>query len=122
MQLNSKVYDALKWVTLIALPAVGTAYVGLAQIWNLPFASQISQTTVVLVLLLGALLGVSSANFNKAAAVAANATSAATRVDGIMHVDSSDPKKDVFSFELFEAPEDFPERDTLTFKVSKTSP
>lgn len=122
MQLNSKVYDSLKWFTLIALPALGTAYVGLAQVWNLPFASQISQTSVVLVLLLGGLLGVSSANFNKAAAVAAATASAPTKVDGIMHIDSSDPKKDVFSFELFEYPEGFPERDSLTFKVEKVSP
>lgn len=119
MQLNNKLYDALKWFTLIALPAFGTAYTGFAQVWSLPYASQISQSTVILVLLLGALLGVSTANFNKAT-LAPNTTP--SRIDGVMHVDSSDPEKDVFSFELFEAPEGFPERDTLTFKVSKTSP
>jgi hypothetical protein len=121
MQLNSKVYDALKWFTLIALPALGTAYTGFAGVWGLPYASQIGQSTVILILMLGALLGVSSANFNKAAAVAATATGPA-KIDGIMHVDSSDPNKDVFSFELFDVPDGFPERDSLTFKVSKTSP
>ena len=32
MQLNSKVYDILKWITMIVLPACATAYVGLAAI------------------------------------------------------------------------------------------
>ena len=65
MQLNSKVYDVLKWVTMIVLPACATAYVGLAAIWGWPYADQVAKTTAVICTLLGALLGISTAQYNK---------------------------------------------------------
>lgn len=64
--LPSKVYDILKWVDIIALPALGTAYAGLSQIWHLPFPDEIPATIMVICTLLGALLGVSSATYYKA--------------------------------------------------------
>lgn len=65
MQLNSKVYDILKWITMIVLPALATAYVGLAAIWGWPYADQVAKTTAVICTLLGALLGISTAQYNK---------------------------------------------------------
>ena len=65
MQLNSKVYDVLKWITMIVLPACATAYVGLAAIWGWPYADEIAKTTAVICTLLGALLGISTAQYNK---------------------------------------------------------
>ena len=67
MQLNSKVYDILKWVTLILIPALTTAYVGLAAIWGAPFIypDEIAKTSAVICTLLGALLGISTAQYNK---------------------------------------------------------
>jgi hypothetical protein len=65
MQLNSKVYDILKWITMIVLPACATAYVGLAAIWGWPYADQVAKTTAVICTLLGALLGISTAQYNK---------------------------------------------------------
>ena len=65
MQLNSKVYDVLKWITMIVLPACATAYVGLAAIWGWPYADQVAKTTAVICALLGALLGISTAQYNK---------------------------------------------------------
>lgn len=67
MILNNKLYDALKWVTMIVLPALATAYVGLASIWGWPYAEEISKTTAVVCCLLGALLGISTAQYNKEA-------------------------------------------------------
>lgn len=58
--LPDKVYDALKWIALIALPAVGTFYQALAGIWGLPLADEVSQTASVVALLLGTLIGVSA--------------------------------------------------------------
>lgn len=63
--LNDKIYDVLKWVTLIAIPAVATAYVGLAAVWGWPFADEIAKTANVVCVLLGALLGISTAQYNK---------------------------------------------------------
>lgn len=65
MQLNSKVYDVLKWITMIVLPACATAYVSLAAIWGWPYADQVAKTTAVICTLLGALLGISTAQYNK---------------------------------------------------------
>lgn len=59
--LPGPVYTALKWVVLIALPAVGVCYSALSGIWGLPLADEISQTCNVVALLGGALIGVSAA-------------------------------------------------------------
>lgn len=65
MVLPNKIYDILKWVTMIVLPALATAYVGLAAIWGWPFADEVAKTTAVVCTLLGALLGISTAQYNK---------------------------------------------------------
>lgn len=65
MTLNNKVYDILKWVTMVVLPALATAYVGLAAIWGFPYANEVAKTTAVICTLLGALLGISTAQYNK---------------------------------------------------------
>ena len=59
--LPGPVYTALKWVVLIALPAVGVCYSALSGIWGLPLAEEISQTCNVVALLGGTLIGVSAA-------------------------------------------------------------
>ena len=65
MKLNDSCYNILKWVTMIVLPALATAYVGLAAIWGFPFADEVAKTTAVICTLLGALLGISSAQYYK---------------------------------------------------------
>ena len=65
MQLSGKTYDFLKWITMIVLPALATAYVGLAAIWGFPYADEVAKTTAVICTLLGALLGISSAQYYK---------------------------------------------------------
>jgi len=63
--LSNKAYDILKWVCIIVLPAIATLYMGLAKIWDLPFETEIPQTITVVDAFLGALLGVSTINYNK---------------------------------------------------------
>ena len=65
MKLPDKWYDILKWITMIVIPACATAYVGLAAVWGWPFADQIAKTAAVVCTLLGALLGISTAQYNK---------------------------------------------------------
>jgi len=65
MKLPDKLYDVLKWITMIVLPALATAYVGLASIWQWPYADEVAKTTAVVCTLLGALLGISTAQYNK---------------------------------------------------------
>ena len=65
MKLPDSVYNILKWITMIVLPACATAYVGLAAIWGWPYADQVAKTTAVICTLLGARLGISTAQYNK---------------------------------------------------------
>ena len=65
MIIPDKVYDLLKWVTMIVIPALATAYVGLAAVWGWPYAEEIAKTAAVVCTLLGALLGISTAQYNK---------------------------------------------------------
>lgn len=65
MKLSSKVYDILKWITMICIPALTTAYVGLSAVWGWPYATEVAKTSAVICTLLGALLGISTAQYNK---------------------------------------------------------
>lgn len=65
MTLPNKVYDVLKYVTQIVLPAIGTLYFALSGIWEFPYAEQVVGTITAVVTFLGVLLGISSANYKK---------------------------------------------------------
>lgn len=61
---NSAVYDALKWLALIGLPAFGTLYFALAGIWGLPAADQVTGTVLAVDAFLGVVLGISTSNYS----------------------------------------------------------
>lgn len=63
--LNNATYDILKWITMIVIPALATAYVGLASVWGWPYADEVAKTAAVVCTLLGALLGISTAQYNR---------------------------------------------------------
>ena len=65
--MSNKVYDILKWVALVALDAVGLFYKTIAVIWGLPLGDEVMATCAALSLLIGALIGISSAQYNKKA-------------------------------------------------------
>ena len=67
LKLKDSVYDILKWVTLVCLPALGTAYVALSGVWGFPYAEEVSKTVMAVCTLLGALLGISTAEYRKGA-------------------------------------------------------
>ena len=67
MKMSNKVYDVLKFIALILLPALGTLYFALAKIWGFPYAAEIVGTISAVDAFLGALLGISTAQYNKAA-------------------------------------------------------
>lgn len=65
MKMSNKVYDVLKYIAQIVLPAIAAFYVAIAALWNLPFSEQISGTVMALDTLLGALLMISSSQYNQ---------------------------------------------------------
>lgn len=66
MKLSNKVYDILKWVAMIVLPALGTLYFALAGIWGFPYGESIVGTITAVDVFLGAILGISTSKYNKA--------------------------------------------------------
>lgn len=65
MKLDDRIYDVLKWVAMVVIPALTTAYVGLAAVWEWPFAEEVAKTSAVVCTLLGALLGISTAEYRR---------------------------------------------------------
>lgn len=63
--MSNKLYDVLKWVAMVALPALGTLYFALAGIWGFPYGEQIVGTITAVDTFLGVLLGVSTAQYKK---------------------------------------------------------
>lgn len=63
--MSNRVYDILKWIAQIVLPAAGALYFALAKIWGFPYATEIVGTISAVDAFLGALLGISSSQYNK---------------------------------------------------------
>lgn len=64
--MNNRLYDVLKWIALVLLPALGTLYFALAGIWDFPYGEEIVGTLTALDAFLGVLLGISSAQYERA--------------------------------------------------------
>ena len=65
MKMDNKIYDVLKYIAQIVLPAVATLYFALAQIWGLPYGEQIVGTITAIDAFLGVLLGISTNYYYK---------------------------------------------------------
>lgn len=63
--MSNKVYDVLKWIAMVALPAIGTLYFALAGIWGFPYAEEVVGTITAVDTFLGVVLNVASAQYNK---------------------------------------------------------
>ena len=66
MKMTNKTYDVLKFLAQIVLPAAGTLYFALANIWGLPLGEEVVGTITAVDAFLGAILGISTAQYNKA--------------------------------------------------------
>lgn len=64
--LSDKAYAILKWIAMVVLPAIGTLYFTLSGIWGFPYGEQIVGTITAVDMFLGALLGISESQYNKA--------------------------------------------------------
>ena len=61
---DSRVYDVLKWIALIFLPAIATLWFTVAKIWGLPYIAEITGTLVAVDTFIGALIGISNIQYN----------------------------------------------------------
>lgn len=65
MKLTNKLYDVLKWLVMIVIPAAATLYAALGEVWGFPYIQEIGITATAVCTFLGAIIGISTAEYNK---------------------------------------------------------
>lgn len=63
--LNDKLYNILKEIAQIWIPALATLYFALAEIWGFPYGSEVVATLTAVDAFLGAVLKISTYNYTK---------------------------------------------------------
>lgn len=63
--MSNKMYDVLKWIAMVVLPALATLYFALAGIWGLPYGQEIVGTISAVDTFIGVILGISSMQYKK---------------------------------------------------------
>ena len=108
--ISNKSYDVLKEVTTVWLPALGTLYFTVAQVWGLPFAEQVVGTITAIVVFFGLVLKISSSSYSK---VAGNYVTPS----GSLVINTSDPDKDTYLLQLDSSLSELKGKSTLTLQV-----
>lgn len=65
MIFNDRIYQILKWICLVCLPAIATLWFALGKIWGFPYLAEVEGTIIAIDTFLGALIGVSTISYNK---------------------------------------------------------
>jgi hypothetical protein len=111
VKVSNKLYDTLKFVAQIFLPALGTLYVSVAALWDLPEPVKVSGTILAVDTFLGLLLGLSSNTYNKSGA----------GLDGAINVIDT-PDKTAFQLAIDTAPETLAKQSKVVLKVTNIQP
>ena len=64
MKLNNKVYDVLKWLTIIFLPALAKLIEDVFALWGIPYGAKIGSTIIYVEIFLGSIIAVSTISYN----------------------------------------------------------
>lgn len=107
MKIDNRLYDSLKFIAQILLPTLGTLYVSLAALWDLPEPTKVSGTILAVDTALGVLLGLASNTYNKSGA----------GVDGSINVIDT-PDKTNFVLAVDTPPELLAKQDKVVLKVT----
>lgn len=109
--ITNKQYDVLKNVAQIWLPAAGTLYFTLAQVWHLPSAEQVTASVVAFDTFLGVLLGLSTTAYNKSD----------EKFQGDLNVITDEEGFKKFRMEFNNDPRSFEDMEHVAFKVKKSN-
>lgn len=110
---NDRVYENLKWVTQILLPAVGTLYFALGGIWDWPNIEQVVGTVTAVVTFLGITLGISGHNYQK------EAVTVSSRPDGTLNVVRQEDGTLLYDFDANDTFAELTDKDGVVFKINK---
>ena len=105
--MSNKVYDFLKFLVQIALPAFGTLYFTLASIWGLPAAEQVVGTIVALSTFFGVVLQLSKKSYN----------SSEGQYDGSINIQEREDGVKVYSLNLNQDTSVLDSKKNVKFKV-----
>jgi hypothetical protein len=105
MKLSNATYDKLKWVALVALPALAVLYLALSGLWSLPKAQEVSGTIMAVDAFLGALLGLAAKNYTPG-------------TDGALEV-AEDDTRFIGRLDLQVHPEELAQKSHITLEVKK---
>lgn len=105
--INKQTYDILKFITLYALPSIGTLYFTLALIWNFPDAQSVLGTILAIEAFLSVILGISKTSYKNDQ----------SKYNGAINVLETDDRI-TFSLELSIDPEDLRQLEEARFKIN----
>lgn len=111
MKLSNTAYSILKWLLQIVLPAAGTLYLGLDQIWGLPAEEKVTATIFVVSTFLGIVLGISTRNYNRSDEA----------YDGTMVIMPTPSGGKMHSLELNGDPDTIDQMKSVRFKVDNSA-
>lgn len=105
---SNALYDALQHFAQITLPALGTLYFTLSQLWGLPSGAEVVGTITAIDAFLGVMLKISNIQY----------TNSDEQYDGTMDV-VKNTKRDTTQFQLNlnGDPHELKNKDVVTFKV-----
>lgn len=103
--ITGKLYDHLKYLAQVGLPALATLYFALGGIWDLPSVNAVANTIIAVDLFLGVLLGISQINYKKQVG------------GGVMNVEETGDGGKTFTLELNGDPEDLSDKKEARFQV-----
>lgn len=105
--LSNKFYNTLKHVAAIGLPALSALYYAIAQIWHISHPGQIMATISAVNVCLGALLGISTAQYNNSDA----------KYAGTLEVTET-PDTKTYALNLNSDPHELDQQSEITLKVA----
>jgi hypothetical protein len=106
----SRHYDLLKVLAQIWIPGIATLYFTLAQIWGIPYATEVVGSLTAVDTFLGVILRISTDKYVPPS-------------DGQLIIDESDPDKGRLVFNLETPLDEIPDKDHVRLKVhSATDP
>lgn len=109
---SNRMYDVLKALVQIGLPAAGTLYFTLAQIWGLPRADEVVGSLAAIATFLGVLLAIATRSYN----------SSESKYGGTIVVDDDPSDAETpakFSLDVSSNPFDWPHQKQITFRIQK---
>ena len=108
LMMSDRVYNVLKQLAQIVLPALGTFYFAIAVIWGLAYGEEVIGTISAIDVMLGAFLGLSTKMYNNSD----------ERFDGALDVLADTGDKKTYSLNLFSNPEELDQKSEIIFKVN----